>query len=328
MDSGPTLTPRVRTIAFFCLLVAFACNVTVLLIPFMEFRKALAPTTYTFFTSVEMLWEEKLYALVFLVVGFSLIFPFFKLAVLFLVVLSQQLGTVRMKLLHWVEKLAKWSMLDVFFVCLALTLTSGQVLVSATPRAGVPLFIASIVISMVVGQVLAAKLLTHSSGTSSSRWLNFKLKPWVRLLLVSLSGLLLLGALLLPLLKIDSWFLIDGSFSILTVGPALWKQESYSAFFAVGLFLILFPVLRWGVLFYRNWGLYLGRPVESYNDLYSLARYWSMLDVFALALGVFLIEGSRFVPADAKVGSALLVFVVFANVFIASILEANPEEVE
>lgn len=326
MGTDSTLSPKTRRVCLALLLVALTCNITVLFVPFMDFRQVLSPKTYTFFTTVEMLWTEKLYALALLVVGFSLMFPFFKLAVLLSVVCVPKPGKVLCKLLNRVEMLAKWSMLDVFLVCLVLTLTSGQILVSATPRGGVPLFIFAIVISMIVGQVLAHHLLDRSSHGKHFRLFKFEIKPWTRVVLVCVSGLFLLGALVLPFLKIEAWFLVNDSFSILTVLPALGEKSSYTAVFAVGLFLIVFPIIRWAVLARRTWALCRGADTDRNLKVFELARYWSMLDVFALALGVFLIEGSRFVPADAKIGAALLVIVVLGNVFVERILEANPAE--
>jgi paraquat-inducible protein A len=152
-----------------------------------------------------------------------------------------------------------------------------------------------------------------------------ELTPRWRVILVGISGLLLLGALALPFLKISSWFLIDDSFSILTVLPALWSQGSYPAVFAVGLFLVLFPVLRWTALAKSNWDHAQGCAQVDYERTFKLARFWSMLDVFALALGVFLIEGNRFVPSDAEFGALLLIIVVFVNVLVENSLEVNSE---
>jgi paraquat-inducible protein A len=319
------LSGKLRGTCFASLVIALVCNISVLFVPFLVFRKLLKPETYTFFHSVQMLWDEGIYALAILVIGFSLVFPFFKLLILFWVVSVSQPGPRLLGLLNRVEILAKWSMLDVFLVCLVLTLTSGQVLVSATPKEGVPLFIAAIVISMVVGQVLAKHLLEHSSRKRPSRWLKMELTPRWRVILVGISGLLLLGALALPFLKISSWFLIDDSFSILTVLPALWSQGSYPAVFAVGLFLVLFPVLRWTALAKSNWDHAQGCAQVDYERTFKLARFWSMLDVFALALGVFLIEGNRFVPSDAEFGALLLIIVVFVNVLVENSLEVNSE---
>lgn len=324
MNTQTRLSKKLRITCFASLLFALACNIAVLFVPFLVFRKLLNPETYTFFHSIQMLWDEGIYALAVLVVGFSLVFPFFKLLVLFLVVIVSEPGPKLRLLLRQVETFAKWSMLDVFLVCLVLTLASGQVLVGTTPKEGVPLFIAAIVISMAVGQVLAKHLLGHSPRTGPFRWLQVELTPRWRVLLVGLSGLMLLGALTLPFLKITSWYLIDGSFSIITVLPALWSQGSYPAVVAVALFLVLFPIIRWLALAKSNWDIYRGCDQTDAQKTLQLARFWSMLDVFALALGVFLIEGNRFVPSDAESGALLLVSVVFINVLVERRLEANP----
>ena len=326
METEKTVPRKVRVTCFLFLLLALACNITVLFIPFITFRKFVKPEVYTLFHTVEMLWNERIYALAVLVVGFSVLFPFFKLFVLFLVVLLKKPGPRVLALLNRVEMLAKWSMLDVFLVSLVLTLTSGQVLVSASPKGGVTLFMAAIVISMAVGQVLAGHLLDHTGRAKHFRLLKFDFKSGMRKLLVVVAGLMLFGALSFPFLKIEAWFLVDSDFSVVTVIPALWKQDSYSAAFGVGLFLVLFPVARWIGLVRRTWSGANGGDPQVHQRVFELARYWSMLDVFALALGIFLVEGSRFVPADAQLGLYLLVIVVFGNVLIERILEANPHE--
>jgi len=328
-----TLTSRMRVSCFGILLVALSCNVAVLFIPFINFRQLLSPIDYTIFHTVEMLWGKGLFALSVLVVGFSILFPFFKLAVLFSVVAVKSPGPLLLRLLNRVELLAKWSMLDVFLVCLVLTLTSGQILVGATTKGGVPLFITAIVLSMIVGQLLATRLLDHSSRGKNLRILTLDLSPRARMILVVFSGLTLVGALTLPFLKIESWFLVDDSFSIISVLPALWEQSSYPAVVATALFLIIFPIIRWVVLTNRTWAAWKGREEKRFERLFGLARYWSMLDVFALALAVFLFEGSSFVPTDAEVGAVLLVAVVFIGVTVERLVDtrnepAKPETVE
>tara|TARA_R100000027_G_scaffold52103_3_gene40828 strand:+ start:4231 stop:5238 length:1008 start_codon:yes stop_codon:yes gene_type:complete len=332
MKPDSSLSRKTRAICFGLLIVALGCNISVLFVPFMNFREVLSSEVYTMFTTVEMLWTEKLYALAVLVVGFSLLFPFFKLAVLLTVVLRRNHGPHLLRLLNRVEMLAKWSMLDVFLVCLVLTLTSGQVFVSASPRVGVPLFISAIVLSMAVGQVLAHRLLDRTANQRHFRMMSVQLKPWGRLLLVVLSGGLLFGALGLPFLKIESWFLVDQAFSIVTVIPALWEQGSYTGAVAVSLFLVMSPVIRWLILAIQTWKSFGQKKDARQKRIFEFARLWSMVDVFALAMGIFLIEGRRFVPADAEVGAALLVLLVFVGVMIERILEAdsdgphNPEQ--
>ena len=49
-----------------------------------------------------------------------------------------------------------------------------------------------------------------------------------------------------------------------------------------------------------------GRPVERLRKLVALVRHWEMLDVFALALGIFLVEGRSFVRTDLAWGAFLL----------------------
>ncbi len=312
------------------LAMALSCNLAVLFVPFLEFRQVLTVEAYTIFHTVEMLWSAGLHALSFLVVGFSIVFPFFKLAVLFAVVLPASPGPIRRRLLARVEPIAKWSMLDVFLVCLVLTLTSGQFLVGATPREGVALFIGAIILSMVVGQVLASRLLRgreHTEGRGVLHRLGGKIGDRTRMALTVGAGLALAGALFLPFLRIEAWFLIRDSFSVVTVLPSLWEQGSYSGAFATAVFLVVAPVARWCGL-----ALFVWRARQSGVDpvpgrFVRLARYWSMLDVFALALAVFLLEGGRLVPSDAEAGAFALVGFVLVITTVERLVEGRGERV-
>jgi len=310
---------------------ALSCNIAVLFVPFLELRQVLTVEPYTIFHTVEMLWSEGFYALSFLVVGFSIIFPFFKLAVLFSVIASASPGPVRLRLLLRVEALAKWSMLDVFLVCLVLTLTAGQILVGARPREGVALFVAAIVISMIVGQLLVDRLSAerhHSFLAPKMARLGSLLGPKTRIGLVVFLGAALAGALFIPFLKIESWFLIDASFSVVTVLPSLWEQGSAIGVMVTALFLIVAPVVRWGWLALSVWRTKGKVCVVADRPAVLLARYWSMLDVFALALAVFLLEGASLVPTDAEMGAFLLVGFVFVIVVVERLIEGEDAIVE
>lgn len=326
IESDRSLNEPVRVVCGIMLLVALSCNIAVLFIPFLELRQVLNVEPYTVFHTVDMLWSKGLVALSFLVVGFSIIFPFFKLAVLFSVVLPEIPSRLRLRLLLRVEALAKWSMLDVFLVCLVLTLTAGQVLVGARPREGVALFIAAIVISMIVGQILVERSSAerHRSFLAPRlARLGSRLVPRMRIGLVVFSGLALAGALLIPFLKIEAWFLDDAKYSVVSVLPSLWKQGSVIGAIAVAVFLIVAPVVRWYWLASSVWRTRGRVCVVADRPTILLARYWSMLDVFALALAVFLLEGGSLVPTDAEFGAYLLVGFVFVIILVERLIEGE-----
>ncbi|MFH1498634.1 MAG: paraquat-inducible protein A, partial [Verrucomicrobiota bacterium] len=89
------------------LAVSFACNVTALLIPFMDLRIGLVTTPYRLTNSIVMMWERGLYVLAVLVVGFSVLFPFAKLGALAWLCARPVVDAAGRRRLHLLERLGK-----------------------------------------------------------------------------------------------------------------------------------------------------------------------------------------------------------------------------
>lgn len=298
-DDEWQITARVRVWVWSLLGVSFGCNIAVLFVPFMNLRKGLITEPYSLFRSVEMFWESELYVLAVLVVAFSVLFPFAKLAVLTQVARTRRPDAFLLKWLERAERFAKWSMLDVFLVCLILALTSGQVFVGANPLAGIPLFIAAIVLSMIAGQVLSAVLKPPHEDRDDP---PIPPKGWW----LALSGLALLATLLLPFLGIQDWRLVDRSYSIVMLVPALWVQGAYISAVLTGLFLVVAPFAAWVMSFVSWLKLRRGRDNQDMNAWAAGMRRWSMLEVFGLALAVFALEGDHLMKTEIQWGALLL----------------------
>ncbi|GAB5558425.1 MAG: hypothetical protein SynsKO_00720 [Synoicihabitans sp.] len=281
------------------LAVSFGCNVAVLFVPFMDLRKGLSTEPYSLFRSVQMFWQSGLFVLAVLVVAFSVLFPFAKLAVLAKVTFTPDPGERLLAWLHRVERFAKWSMLDVFLVCLILALTSGQFFVGAKPLAGIPLFIAAIVLSMIAGEILSAAL---ASENKEEREPPIPPNGWW----LALSGLALVATLLLPFLGIQDWRLVDRSFSIVMMVPALWLQGAYISSILTGLFLVVAPVAAWSMSFVSWRKLRASEDNSHVNQWAAGMRRWSMLEVFGLALAVFALEGDHLMKTEIQWGALLL----------------------
>lgn len=280
--------------------ISFACNVAALLVPFMNLRIGFKTQPYSLFSSVEMMWSGRLYVLAVLVVGFSVLFPFAKLGILAVVAAGRGIGPARRRWLAAVERLGKWSMLDVFLVCLILTLTSGQLMVGAEPLIGIPLFVVAIVLSMISGEVLTASL-GHDDSQAD-------LRPPARAgFYLALSALALAGAISFPFLRIDDWKLSDHSYSVVTIVPTLWEEDSRLSAIIVALFLIIAPVIAWVASARWWWCRRANRPAPASHARARLMRRWSMLDVFGLALAVFIVEGEYLMKTEVRWGALFLV---------------------
>ena len=313
--AGRVKLPAVRrAVAGLLLTVAFVCNLKALSLPFMELRTGLKHKPYSLLTSTKMLWSSHLQVLAVLVVAFSVIFPFVKIGILAWLCAVGRLAERERRCLALVERLGKWSMLDVFLVCIILTLTSGQLLVGAKPLEGIPVFVAAIVLSMIAGETISSSLPHAAPKPSSPK--KFRHSAW----LLPLAGLALIGALRYPFLRIHDWFVADKSYSIMTVIPALRQAGATLPGQIVGLFLIAIPVATWVVTGAWWWRLRKGEPDRITYQLMLLGRRWSMLDVFGLALAVFACEGEYLMKTEVRSGALCLAALVGVQLVVQAAL--------
>jgi paraquat-inducible protein A len=261
----------------------------------------LSSDEYSLPRSVSLLWESKLYVLAIIIVVFSVCFPFFKLGVLISIVTGWIPPRRRAGWLAAVERLGKWSMLDVFLVCLMIALASDQWLVGATPRFGILCFTLAIVLSMTCSAVMAAKL------EKPGRLVPIAKKSLNRLALVQILLLaLVIGALLVPFLEIDDWLLVDRPISLVGAVAGLWQTDARSLAVIVAVFLALAPLVSSLLCFVILRGRKRDQDVSRFRRALIVVRHWDMLDVFALALGIFLVEGRSFVKTELAWGAFFL----------------------
>jgi paraquat-inducible protein A len=299
-DTTLVLSRGRRRLCAVLLGLSLACNITVLFAPFMRLRIGFAGQDYTLMRSVEMLWHGGLWVLAVLVFVFSVMFPFAKLAVLAAVAFAPRVTPRHQAWLANVERAGKWSMLDVFLVCLILTLTSGQMLVGAEPRAGIALFTTAILLSLTAGELLAAAIgrktpAPHGAPAASTGvWL-------------ALAGAALAAAVSFPFLRISDWLLADRDYGILTLGATLLREGSWLTAVIAWAFLVVAPALHWAATL--RWWLRARRGEDAAGWWARRKRCgrWSMLDVFGLALAIFLVEGDYLMRTEVRWGALLLV---------------------
>ena len=161
---------------------------------------------------------------------------------------------------------------------------------------------AAIVLAMIAGDLMhlfhdraSPEGETRPSGPKHGHWL-------VHLIPVLAVGATAsyLAAIAAPYLQITAWYLNDHKYSILQTVGTLFSDREIVFALAIACFLVLLPGLRiiWIML---AWGVR-NRP-ESLRKVLGglrLIRRWSMLDVFGLAIGLFLLEGSNLVPIEHR----------------------------
>ncbi len=303
-----------RATALSAVVVSFALNVTALFVPFLGVSVIFeGRSLYSLPRSVVLLWDAGLYVLALLVALFSIVFPFAKLVVLVQAGLGRGPEELRRRRLERVGRLGRWSMLDVFLAALLLGLTNDRFFVDTQARIGLPLFALAIALSLIAGEILerahgAAPLRPPRRASGRDR------------LLLALAWLILSAALLFPFLQIEDWRLRDDSFSLLGLTEVLWGASASVGFVMVA-FVVVVPLLELVALsacavatprtaaYAAAWRRQLGR--------------WSMLEVFVLALAIFMVEGHAFVRTELRWGTLLLVGALFLHLLARNALETR-----
>ncbi len=273
------------------LLAATILHVAAVIFPFVEMRALLSTSTYGLIPSVRMLIDYGMVTLAVLVVVFSIIFPFAKLLVLWRAWGVATPGPLLGRLVHLAEHLGRWSMLDVFLVLLLLAVTAGQTLVATKPLIGMPCFLGGVLCSMTAGVLLSRRWPARVAPRMQATW-----RTWI---LIVVAGLCLLAAQVVPVLATDSMLVEDRELSLFAIALAMYHNQSWALAAAVGGGLIILPWLTWLTFIVA---IATGRPV----GLGLAFARWSMIDVFGLALGIFLIESANAVPALMGPGAVAL----------------------
>ena len=106
------------------------------------------------------------------------------------------------------------------------------------------------------------------------------------LLLLVAAGLLLLGWTL-PIMTVEKLLILSERVSILRACAELWEEQHYFLFLVIGLFSVVLPLIKLSVAFALWHRAALPNPALSrwLGWLETIGR-WSMLDVFAVGIGV------------------------------------------
>lgn len=309
-----------------CLVASFTMNVVALQLPFMNVKIFPDPTeAYSIPHTISLMWTTlKLYWVAILITGFSLIFPFVKLLSLFMLWFYPLRASVRGRGLKILGSLGRWSLLDVFVALVLIVLAHKQGSLFITDvKLGLYLFMGAIMVSMGTGEVMSY---LHEQAESPPD-LPTDRRPapsigsgWRRVVVPILllgSFFSLLTAVELPFLKITAWYLNDASYSILAAIATLWQTDEHLFAIVVAGGLVVMPVVRLLVLA-ATWSI--GRSPARFRVAMlrtRIATQWAMIDVFGLAIALFLLEGSELVPVKGEDGVWALCIAIIVNAVLA-----------
>ncbi|MBU0714877.1 MAG: paraquat-inducible protein A [Verrucomicrobia bacterium] len=314
------------------LVLAALFNVAALMAPFYKAKLFLNPPyTFTLPNSVWMMWEQHFFFIALLIFSFSIVFPLLKLTTLFYIWFFCRNANKMERLITIVGPLGKWSMLDIFVTIILMVLTNDRFLITSSLKIGVYFFLAAIFLSMTCA--LRMETLVFAQGIKSrvrkmlfiQRMGNVSCVRRIAifiLLVLSLTALVL--AINVPVIRTHDFFFANNEYSILSAVPALWGASKVLTYFVV-FTLILCPLLHVAGLMI----MWVGRLKPEFS--YRIERFlhvvsiFNMLDVFCLALFVFITEGGELVLTEAKSGLFLLLIFLFGAYLIPIIIKGTHE---
>jgi paraquat-inducible protein A len=302
------------------LCVSLTANILALILPFLEIDEVFhAKVIYSLPHSVHLMWEHKLYIISFLILGFSIIFPFVKISALFAAWFLPWKSTTRATFLHWIELLGKWSFMDIFVVILLLALTNKQTMITSKIHIGVYFFVGAITLSMITSQIIlgiARKIVAEEEGEHTycpkRHWMLFEQLyiGWTVPLLVIVSAAALIDSIHATFLRISQFLLISRSYSIYDTIELLQANKHWVLFIIVVGSMVFIPLIRLALLFVI-WiiPMKVKRHIQGKMILEAMSR-WSMLDVFGIALFLVASEGKDLVKTEIQPGLYTVVIAI------------------
>ncbi len=140
-----------RVDIFVYLVLLMALLIAAQLTPVLSIKKFVFwKSSYSLWSGMIGLFRDRHYGLAVILLVFSILFPFTKLAVLMILWVGRFTDARRQDVLKWLERLGRWSMLDVFVVAMIVVIAKTGGALQARPRLGIYLFAAAVLLSMVL----------------------------------------------------------------------------------------------------------------------------------------------------------------------------------
>ena len=300
------------------LILSLIFNVSALLTPFYTAKMFMtAPYTCTLPSSVLLMWNHHLLLIALLIFAFSIVFPFFKLGILYYVWFFSKDKEQRENLITFIGPLGKWSMLDIFMTIILLVMTNDQFLISSTLKIGVYFFLAAIFLSITSALIIETKIFGRrikvivENGPFIKSFWNVGIIKRIMVVLLLLAALFtLVMAINTPIIQINDFFFADNQYSIITSIVTLVNTSLALTIFAIFTLILcpIFHLLGLMVLWIVKLKAQNSHRIERFVHIISI---FNMLDVFCLALLIFISGGSELIVTHEKNGIyVLLIFLL------------------
>lgn len=140
----------------------------------------------------------------------------------------------------------------------------------------------------------------------------------LRYLLV-ITVLLFLAGLFSPIITLNKFIVVENTFSVVGGVVGLLHDGQIFLFVLVGVFSILLPAMKLGVL-YRllSGGIHAGLAMPRYLHLMHLYGKWSMLDVFVVAVLVVAVKLGVIASVEMRFGLYLFAAAMLLTMYLTA----------
>lgn len=142
----------------------------------------------------------------------------------------------------------------------------------------------------------------------------------LRPLLLFLAAIFLALGLVLPIMRFESFYFFSRTPSLVELVAALWRDGDFALSALVGLFSIVFPILKLIGLFAQIRGG--SEKTGLFRRAMPHLSRWSMMDVMLVAIVVFAAKSSGLASAAAQPG----LWFYAGSVLIAGLLSSIPRQ--
>ncbi len=284
--------------------------------PVVTFEKLIVKkNTFSIISGILALYKQNHVFLGVVVTLFSICFPLVKYIAMIIIWFGKFTEKRSRKFLRTLKLLGRWSMLDFFVTLIAVGSMQLGILAKATIRHGIYFFGAAIFLSIVVSFLIGH--LIPEPKEKVKRFIQHLKKEWT-IPVVAVAGLIVFGiALFLPLMSLEKWefwksgySLLSGSFSFISGGQSLLG-------YTILIFVILLPVLQFLSIIFLYLFLLFGWKGHKILKVFLFFDDWSMIDVFALSLLVFLLKSSSGIKVSIHTGFWLLMVTAVVSIYIS-----------
>lgn len=274
------------------LLLAGATLAAGLELPVVTLRSGLAHDDYSVLGGITDLARSGEVLLALIVLAFSVVFPIAKLGALALVLFRPVEEQRRTRLVRSLERLGRWSMLDVFVIAILIGSVHLGILSEAYAEGGIYVFGAGILLSM-LATIAVQRLLTSPRERARVPVANCA-ERWASLTALCLFAL----GLFLPLMVVEKFRFWDHEYSVWSASRRMLDEGEYVLGAAVLFFVVLLPLARlFGIVLLR-WS----RAPERFARAVLELEKWAMLDVFGLALLVVVAKLGALASVETRSG--------------------------